>query len=241
MTQAKADVAVVTGGTGAIGAAIAAALQSRGLHVVAADLDAKPVAAGQSFFACDVTDPASLKALFAHAETLGTLRCVIAAHGILMETPAGAADPAAVAKVLDINLNGVAYLCDLAGSHLGRDTSVLLISSVTAFMGRAKNAYAYQASKAGVESLTRTFAVAYGPKGIRVNCIAPGFMAVPMKGAGTELRQRQGGSDTVGKAAPLGQVIAPQEIAHAAAFLCSKDAAAITGVVLPVDGGFGAL
>lgn len=235
------DVAIVTGGTGAIGAAIAAALQARGLHVVAADLDTRPVAAGQSFFKCDVTDPKSLPALFDHAQTFGAVRSVIVAHGILLETPAGEADPASVAKVLDINLNGVAYLCDLAGTRLGRDSSILLLSSVTAFMGRAKNAYAYQASKAGVESLTRTFAVAYGPRGIRVNCIAPGFMADPMKGAGAELRQRQGGSDSVGKATPLGQLITSGQIAAAAAFLCSSDAGAITGAVLPVDGGLGAL
>ncbi|MDH7797839.1 MULTISPECIES: SDR family oxidoreductase [unclassified Beijerinckia] len=235
------DIALVTGGTGAIGAAISAVLQARGLHVIAADLDVRPVAAGQSFFKCDVTDPQSLVALFDHAQTLGTIRCVVAAHGILLETQAGASDPTTIAKVLNINLNGVAYLCDLAGTRLANGSSLLLLSSVTAFMGRAKGAYAYQASKAGVESLTRTFAVAYGPRGIRVNCIAPGFMAVPMKGAGAELRQKQGGSDTVGKAAPLGQVIAPEEIASAAAFLCSAEAAAITGVVLPVDGGFAAL
>lgn len=236
-----ADVAIVTGGTGAIGMAIGAALQARGMHVVAADLDAKPVPAGQSFFQCDVTSPDSVVGLYDHAATLGTVMCLVAAHGVLLETLAGASDPAAVKNVLDINLNGVAYLCDLAGSRFASNASILLISSVTAFMGRAKNAYAYQASKAGVESLTRTFAVAYGPLGIRVNAIAPGFMAIPMKGAGAELRQRQGGGEVVGKAAPLGRLVDPREVAGAAAFLCSAEASAITGVVLPVDCGFAAL
>jgi len=236
-----ADVAIVTGGTGAIGMAIGAKLQSRGMHVVAADLDAKQVPAGQSFFECDVTDPARIAGLYEYAAALGNVTCLVTAHGILLETPAGGSDLALVKKVLDINLGGVAYLCELAANNLVSGSSIVLISSVTAFMGRAKHAYAYQASKAGVESLTRAFAIAYGPRGIRVNAIAPGFMAIPMKGAGVELRQRQGGGDAVSKAAPLGRLVDPDEVAHAAAFLCSAEAAAITGIVLPVDCGYGAL
>ena len=235
------DVAIVTGGTGAIGMAIGANLQSRGLRVVAADLDDKFVPAGQSFFECDVTSPERVAGLYEYAATLGNVTCVIAAHGILLETPADESDLASVKKVLDINLNGAAYLCEVAGKSLVSGSSIVLISSVSAFMGRAKNAYAYQASKAGVESLTRAFAVAYGPRGIRVNAIAPGFMAIPMKGAGVELRQRQGGGAAVSNAAPLGRLVEPDEVAHAAAFICSAEAAAITGIVLPVDCGFAAL
>ena len=235
------DVAIITGGTGAIGGAVAATLQDSMITIVAADLDESPVPAGQVFQPCDVTDPQSLTSLFARAESLGTVRHVIACHGVLLETPAGSTAPEAVDKVLDINLQGVACLCDLAAARLAQDSSIVLISSVTSFMGRAKNAFAYQASKAGVESLTRTFAVACGPKGIRVNCIAPGFMAVPMKGAGAELRQRQGGSESVRQATPLGRTIEGQDIANAVAFLCSPQASAITGAILAVDAGMGAL
>ncbi|MEE2661810.1 MAG: SDR family oxidoreductase [Pseudomonadota bacterium] len=235
------DVAIITGGTGAIGGVVAESLQTPKLTIVAADLDDSPVPAGQVFQPCDVTDPQSLSDLFERAESLGTVRHVIACHGILLETPVGVGDPAAVNKVLNINLNGVAHLCNTAAARLRQDTCIVLISSVTSFMGRAKSAYAYQASKAGVESLTRTFAVACGPKGIRVNCIAPGFMTSPMKGAGADLRRRQGGSESVSKATPLGRTIEGQDIANAVAFLCSPQASAITGATLAVDAGMGAL
>ncbi len=235
------SVAIVAGGTGAIGSAIARKLQAIGYHVMAADRDVRPVPQGQSFHACDLTKPEEVVALFEAASKRGPIRCVVAAQGILRETPAGQSDLSAVSQVIDVNLKSVAYLCDAAKAHLTTPASLVLISSWTARAGRLKNSYAYQATKAGVESLTRTFAVAYGPLGIRVNCVAPGFMAEPMKGEGAELRAQQGGMDTVIKGAPLGRLIEGEDIANAVAFLCSDEARAITGVVLPVDAGYRAL
>jgi len=232
-----ASVAIVTGGTGTIGAAIARLFQQRGLTVVAADLDERPVPEGQAFVRCDVTDPGSVAALFAAARKLGDIASVVVAHGILLETVPGSADPAAVARVLDVNLKGAALVCDAASAHLGEGGSILLVSSMSAFMGRVGGSYAYQASKAGLESMTRAYAVAYGPRGIRVNAVAPGYMAQPMKGEGAKLRARQGGSDKVREATPLRRLVTEQELAKAVAFLCSDDAATITGVVLPVDSG----
>lgn len=234
-------VAVVTGGTGAIGSAICAKLQSLGMHVVAADRDRREVPAGQTFFECDLTNPDSVSAMLKFATSLGPLHCLVAAQGILKDTPAGGSDPAAVSDVVDVNLKSVAYVCDLAKACLASPASLVLVSSWTATAGRLKNAYAYQATKAGVESLTRTFAVAYGPLGVRVNCVAPGFMAQPMKGEGAKLRARQGGMDAVIAGAPLGRLIEGIDIANAVAFLCSQEARAITGVVLPVDAGYRAL
>lgn len=234
-------VAIVTGGTGAIGSAICARLQAAGLRIVAADLDAQPVPQGQTFFACDVTDPVRIEELLVFAARLGRVTCIVAAHGILLETRAGAGDLAAVSRILDINLKSVAYLCDLAGRHLAPPASIVLISSWTAFAGRIRNGYGYQAAKAGLESLTRTFAAAYGPNGVRVNAVAPGFMAEPMKGMGAEMRARQGGMDGVIQGAPLRKLVTATEVASAVAFLCSGEASAITGVVLPVDAGYRAL
>lgn len=230
-------VAIVTGGTGTIGAAIANLFQKRGATVVVADLDERPVAPGQIFQRCDVTDPRSVAAMFEAAAALGGITSVVVAHGILMETVPGAADPQAVAKVLDVNFNGAALVCDTASAHLGDGASILLLSSMSAFMGRVGGAYAYQASKAAIEAITRTYAVAYGSRGIRVNCIAPGYMAQPMKGEGSKLRARQGGSDKVREATPLRRLVTEQELAMSAAFLCSDQAPSITGVVLPVDSG----
>ena len=239
--QNSTSVAIVTGGTGAIGSAICARLQAAGLRIVAADLDVRPVPEGQTFFACDLTDPAKVEELFCFAERLGPITCIVAAHGILLETPAGASDLSAVSRILDINLKSVAYLCDLAGRHLTQPASIVLISSWTAFAGRIRNGYGYQAAKAGLESLTCTFAVAYGPNGIRVNAVAPGFMEQAMKGLGAEMRARQGGMDGVIQGAPLRKIVTAAEVASAVAFLCSSEASAITGVVLPVDAGYRAL
>lgn len=231
------EVAIVTGGTGSIGAAVCAKLQARGARVVVADSDPRPVPAGQTLVQCDVTNPASLGGLFDQAAALGPLTVLVAAHGILAETPAGGADLEVVSRVIDVDLKGVAYLCDLAGARMADGGSIVLLSSLSAFMGRVRSGYAYQASKAGVEALTRIFAVAYGPRRIRVNCIAPGFMAAPMKGPGAQLRQRQGGNEVVVQTIPLGRLIEAEEVASATAFLCSQDAAAITGIVMPIDGG----
>jgi 3-oxoacyl-[acyl-carrier protein] reductase len=233
------DVAIVTGGMGSIGAAICAELQARGMQVVAADREAADVPAGQSFFACDVTDPDQVRKLFDHAATKGTLACVVVAHGVLAGTQPGAANPADVARVLDVNLKGAAFVCDQAGPRLGENGSILLISSATAFLGRIRNGYAYQASKGGLEAMMRAMAVAYAPRGIRVNVIAPGFMSVLMKGS-EEMRKLQGGAETATRLVPLGRLVTPAEIAKAAGFLCSPDAATITGIVLPIDGGLSA-
>jgi len=230
-------VTVVTGGTGTIGAAIADLFQRRGATVVVADLDNRPVTEGQTFVRCDVTDATSVAAMFDAAAKLGEITSVVVAHGILMETVPGAADPAVVGRIIDVNLKGAALVCDAASAHLREGASILLLSSMSAFMGRVSGGYAYQASKAGLESMTRSYAVAYGARGIRVNCIAPGYMAQPMKGEGSKLRARQGGSDKVREATPLRRLVTEQELAMSAAFLCSDQAPSITGVVLPVDSG----
>ena len=234
-------VAVVAGGTGAIGASIAARLQSIGYCVVAADRDVRPVPDGQTLHICDLTNPKEVEALFVHAASLGEIAVVVGAQGILRETPPGASNPEAVSAVIDVNLKSVAYLLDLCRRHLLPGASIVLISSWTSNTGRIRNGYAYQCTKAGVESLTHSFAVAYGPDGIRVNCIAPGFMADPMKGEGIELRNRQGGMDGVIQGSPLRRLTEAKDVADAAAFLCSDAASAITGIVLPVDTGYRAL
>lgn len=231
------NIAIVTGGTGSIGAAIAAEFQARGQSVVVADLDEQPVPAGQHFVRCDVTDPASVAALFERAKALGKITTVAAAHGFLLETPVGEADPADVARVIDVNLKGSALLCDAAAKHLEDGASIVMIGSVSAFLGRVSGSYAYQATKAGIESMTRVYAVAYGPRSIRVNCVAPGVMEQPMKGKGIVLRARQGGNEKMRALTPLRRLVTGLDLAKAVAFLTSDDALSITGIVLPVDAG----
>jgi 3-oxoacyl-[acyl-carrier protein] reductase len=103
-------------------------------------------------------------------------------------------------------------------------------------MGRTSSAFVYQATKAGVESITRSFAVGLASREIRVNCVAPGYLSEPMRGEGQVLRARQGGNEALKSFTPFGRLVTPNEVAEVVAFLCSSRASGISGVVLPVDG-----
>jgi 3-oxoacyl-[acyl-carrier protein] reductase len=238
-----ADVAIITGGTGSIGRAVCEVLAADGWICIAGDLvePDEAVKPGVHFHPLDVGSADSIAGLLDRAQSIGTLRALVAAHGILAETPFGApldaAEEAAVDRIIDVNLKAVARLCSAAAPAIADGGAIVTLSSVTASMGRAKGAFAYQATKAGVEALTRTFAIALAPREIRVNCIQPGYLSEPMRGAGAQLRARQGGNKALEAFTPFGRLITPREVAEAIAFLCSRRASGISGTVLPVDGG----
>jgi NAD(P)-dependent dehydrogenase (short-subunit alcohol dehydrogenase family) len=231
------SVAIVTGGTGSLGGAISSEFLRRGLVVVAADRDEPSAQSdGIHFLRTDVTSADSLDELFARASAFGQIKIVVAAHGILALTPIGQASAAELSRILETNLTAVAALCNIAAQKVVDGGSILLFSSIAASLGRLHFSVAYQMSKAGVEALTRACAVALAPRQIRVNCLAPGFVAVPMKGTAA-MREDRGGDAYRLSMTPLGRFVTPTEVANAAAFLCSAEASGITGVTLPVDGG----
>lgn len=226
--------AIVTGGGGSIGRAVGALLAAQGFEVVLADF--LPVAeppAGCIAATLDVRDADSIAALLAAP---GPVAALVAAHGILRETPPNSLAEDAMRDVLAVNLEGTARLLALAAPRLADGGAVVTLSSVTASMGRTQAAVAYQASKAGVEAMTRSYAIALAPRGIRVNCVAPGYLAQPMRGEGVLLRARQGGNAALTAMTPMGRLVTPAEVAEVIAFLCSPRAAGVSGVVLPVDG-----
>jgi NAD(P)-dependent dehydrogenase (short-subunit alcohol dehydrogenase family) len=233
-----AKVAIVTGGTGSIGSAVCSRLVAQSWTVVAADV-AEPVDLpnDRHFRKLDVASAASVAAVFDFAASLGELRALVNAHGILLETPIGSFDEERFQAVLEINLKGVARMCDAAASRIADHGAIVQVSSVTASMGRGKGASAYVASKAGIEALTRAFAVALAPREVRVNCVAPGFVSQPMTGEGAMLRARQGGNDAIRTFTPFGRLVTPQEVAEVICFLCAEQASGVSGVVIPVDGG----
>jgi NAD(P)-dependent dehydrogenase (short-subunit alcohol dehydrogenase family) len=232
------DVAIVTGGTGSIGAAICQILGAQGWSCLAADLvEPEAGASGSDFEHLDVRSYASIRHVIDRACSLGTLRALVNAHGILRETPLSQEAEDAIDAVLETNLKGVARVLNAAAGVIADRGAVINLSSVTASMGRTQNAYAYQAAKAGVEALTRTFAIALAPREVRVNCVAPGYLSTPMRDTGAELRTRQGGNAALERFTPFGRLVTPWEVAEVVAFLCSSRASGISGVVLPVDGG----
>lgn len=233
-----AGVAIVTGGTGSIGRATAEVLQHDGYTVVLADVnEPKAASAGFAFAKLDVRSGASIAKVFRFAATLGPVRAVVNAHGVLHETPLETFDEALTEETIAINLTGSARVAHAAGHHMPDGGALIFLSSVTAAIGRAYAAYAYQATKGGVEALTRAFAVAFGERGVRVNCVAPGFVSVPMQGTGAESRAKRGGTEGLMPFTPLKRLVRPAEVADAIAFLCSDRASGISGVVLPVDAG----
>ena len=231
-------VAIVTGGAGSIGSAVCNRMSTQGWRVVAADIVEPPdPPADWRFMKLDVTSMESVNAVFDFAGSLGELRAVVNAHGIVVDTPVGSFDDGRFQSVLDINLKGVARMCDAATSRIADRGAIVQVSSVTAAMGRAVGSSAYVASKAGLEALTRVFAVALAPREVRVNCVAPGFVSKPMAGEGMEMRARQGGNNVVQSFTPFGRLVTPQEVAEVICFLCSDQASGVSGVVIPVDGG----
>jgi 3-oxoacyl-[acyl-carrier protein] reductase len=237
-TQAQ-RVALVTGATGNIGLPVCEQLAAQGYRVFACDVTppAHALPAGCDFRRLDVRDEAELMRVLDEASNAGALTSVIIAHGIFAMSWIDRTSKTDLQPIVEINLVSVAQLCVEAGKRLQPGGSIVTISSVVATMGRrADGGFMYTAIKAGVESLTRNFAVGLGPKGIRVNAVAPGFLSTPMAGAGNEARKTSR-PDELKLYSPLGRLATPEEVANAILFLCSDSASGISGVVLPVDVG----
>ena len=184
--------------------------------------------------ACDVTDPDQVISAFgAIEEAWGPVEVLVANAGVTRDTLVLRMSEEAWSEVIDTNLSGVFRVTKRALSkmirlHRGR---VIMVSSVGAFIGSAGQAN-YAASKAGLVGMARSMAREVASRSITVNVIAPGLVETNMLAALGEDRR----SEFQGQV-PLGRVAQPEEIAEAVGFLASPEAAYITGVVLPVDGG----
>ena len=230
---------LVTGGSSGIGAAVAQAFAAEGCRVVATGLDAAELAAATQpaggaaidLRLLDVRDAAAVNALLASLDTLdvlvncaGTIRRGGAEH-----------DPEVFAEVLDINLTGTMRVCAAARSKLAaRRGCIVNTASMLSFFG-AGLVPGYSASKGGIAQLTKSLAIAYAAEGIRVNAVAPGWIATPL----TEpLHSDPARSDPIVARTPLGRWGTPEDVAGPVLFLASPAARFVTGVILPVDGGY---
>jgi NAD(P)-dependent dehydrogenase (short-subunit alcohol dehydrogenase family) len=144
-------------------------------------------------------------------------------------------DPEVFADVLNINLTGTMRLCTAARPALAaRKGCIVNTASMLSFFGGGL-VPAYSASKGGVAQLTKSLAIAYAADGIRVNAVAPGWIATPLTQALTNDAER---SAQILARTPLGRWGTPEDVADPVVFLASHAARFVTGTVLPVDGGY---
>jgi 3-oxoacyl-[acyl-carrier protein] reductase len=247
MAKLAGKVAIVTGASKGIGAAIAEELASQGASVAvnyasskqgADRVVAKIAAAGGKAVAvhANLADPADVPRLFAETkQAFGQVDILVNNAGVYEFAPLAEITPEHYRKQFDLNVLGLILASQEAAKHFGdRGGSIVNISSVVA-EAAIPNSTVYSATKAAVNSITKVLAAELGPRKIRVNSVNPGM--VETEGTHTAGITESDFRKQVEATTPLGRIGQPQDIAPAVAFLASPDAAWITGQTLYISGG----
>lgn len=245
----KGQVALVTGAKGGMGFATAEAFAKSGASVVLGDVDkagaeeaaAKLTAAGHKAIGvgCDVSDEEQAAALVARAVSeFGRLDFAYNNAGV-QAPPTDAADETAedFDRVNAVNLRGI-WACmkhELKQMREQGSGAIVNCSSLGGLVGLPQRG-AYHASKHGVIGLTKSAALEYAPRGVRINAICPGVIETPM--VADMLKTQRAAMDEFLKQQPIGRLGTAEEMAQTVLWLCSPGASFIVGVALPVDGGF---
>lgn len=225
---------LVVGGTSGIGAGIAQAFARLGGAVTITGATAAECTAavvpGARALPLDVRDEPAMQRVF---DDLPRLDVLVNCAGVIRRNDEH--DPAVFAEVLAINLTGTMRACALARGKLAESGGAIVnTASMLSFFGGGL-VPGYSASKGGVVQLTKSLALAYAADGIRVNAIAPGWVETALT---QPLRDDAQRSAAILARTPLGRWARPADVAGAAVFLASSAAGFVTGVVLPVDGGY---
>lgn len=235
--------AVVTGGTSGIGKAIAEEYVEQGANVVISGRDeekgrdaAEEIDAGCDFVRCDVREYDDVTKL---VETVvsehGKIDALVNSAGVGSRGGIEEIDRETCRRILDINLGGVMRVTEAALPYLKESEGcVVNVASIYGLVG-GKRASAYSTAKGGVVRFTQQVAYDYADEGVRVNGVCPAFVRTPMTEKALE---SEGFRDHVLENTPMGRVAEPEEVASVVAFLASDGASYITGVNIPVDGGW---
>ncbi|MBM6581273.1 SDR family oxidoreductase [Microvirga sp. BT689] len=227
---------LITGGTSGIGAGIVRGFLEAGAEVVAtgvtqAEVDRAGEILGNAD--CRVLDVRDGKTVGTLVDGLGALDIVVNCAGVIRRIDEF--DPAVFEDVIDINLAGTMRVCMAARPLLARSQGAIVnLASMLSFFGGGL-VPGYSASKGGIAQLTKSLAIAFAADGIRVNAIAPGWIQTPLTAA---LHQNEDRSRAILDRTPLKRWGQPYDLAGPVLYLCSPAAAFVTGVILPVDGGY---
>jgi NAD(P)-dependent dehydrogenase (short-subunit alcohol dehydrogenase family) len=236
-------VAVITGAGQGLGKAMARVFVREGAKVLAVDISgaqnvvAAEIGADVVPFHADVGCEDDIEAMFARAlDVFGRVDALLNVAGTLLNL-----QPEVTVEEYEnmtaVNLRGVLLCCKhgVKAMVAGGGGSIVNVTSVGALNAEEIASIPYSAAKAGVHSITKSYAIQYGPQGIRVNALASGFAKTErMRGVSPEVLDYMNGKAALGRAAE------PREHAEVAAFLASDRASFITGAVIPVDGGWSA-
>ncbi|MEM9630885.1 MAG: SDR family oxidoreductase [Pseudomonadota bacterium] len=233
MTNSKKDV-LVTGGTSGLGQSIAQGFSHQGYNVIAAGLgpfpDNKP---DLTYRHLDVTESRTIEDALAECESL---QVVVNAAGVIRRGEE--LDPDVFAEVVNINLNGTMRVCSAARTQLAANRgSIINIASMLSYFGGGL-VPGYASSKGGIAQLTKSLAIAYAPDGIRVNALAPGWIATPLT---RNLQEDPERSNAILSRTPMARWGKPEDLVGPALFLASSAAGFVTGTILNVDGGYAAV
>ncbi len=247
--RVEGKVALITGGGSGIGRATALLFGREGARVAIADYNAeggervakeiRNAGGAAEFHAADVSNPADVEALIGKLVAAhGRLDCAINNAGIegrMASTPECPLDN--WDRVIAINLSGVFYCLkyEIAQMLKQGGGSIVNTASVAGLVGLAGGA-AYVAAKHGVAGLTKTAALEFAQRGIRVNAVCPGFIRTPM--VERVLDRGTFNEEQIITAEPMHRMGKPEEIAEAVLWLCSDASSFVTGLPMPVDGGY---
>jgi NAD(P)-dependent dehydrogenase (short-subunit alcohol dehydrogenase family) len=238
-------VAVITGAGSGIGEATAKLLAKEGAKIVIGDIvdSARRVVeeindnGGQAIFVqCDVTSEESVENLMSSAyETFGSLDILVANAGVPeKKSPVHELNLTDWQRVIDIDLTGVMLTNKYAVSYMLKNGNgaIVNMASILGLVGQA-NSNAYSAAKAAVINYTRSQALTYADKGIRINSVSPGYINTPLLA-----KLPKDVTDSMVSKMPIGRLGKPEEIAEVVAFLVSDKASLIVGASISVDGGY---
>lgn len=243
----QAGVVIVTGAGNGIGAACAQAFAGTGWDLILVDRDERALA--RTAEACGGR-PATLVGDVARRETndaavvlaqerFGRLDAVVANAGVNLARSLDETTDEDIDRLLSVNLRAVVYVAQAAHAALAQTAGSLVVMASKTGLVAQRDSPIYCATKGAAIQLARALALDWAPEGIRVNAVCPGIVDTPMlETFFDELPDSERAREEFATAQPLGRLARPDECAAAALFLASEGASFITGVALPVDGGF---